>query len=110
MSLTMISRICMVLILILITPMYVSAQDEVELSLDEDYLLWDISLWEGYWESDFDDPCIELCCTDMNVLDSILLDVCLDLGMSDEDMYEMFPELYEPCYEFYLLWEDDLGY
>lgn len=106
----MISRICMVLILILITPMYVSAQDEVELSLDEDYLLWDISLWEGYWESDFDDPCIELCCTDMNVLDSILLDVCLDLGMSDEDMYEMFPELYEPCYEFYLLWEDDLGY
>lgn len=110
MSLTMISRICMVLILILITPMYVSAQDEVELSLDEDYLLWDISLWEEYWESDFDVPCMELCCTDMNVLDSILLDVCLDLGMSDEDMYEMFPELYEPCYEFYLLWEDDLGY
>ncbi len=106
----MISRTCVVLILILLTPIYASAQDEVELSLDEDYLLWDVDLWEGYWESDSDVPCMELCYTDMDVLDSILLDVCLDLGVSDDDMYEMFPELYEPYYESYLLWEDDLGY
>ena len=106
----MISRICAILILILVTPMCVSAQDEVELSLDEDYLLWDIGLWEEYWESDFDIPRIELCCADMDMLDSILLDVCLDMGVSDEDMYEMFPYLYEPDYEFYLLWEDDFGY
>ena len=106
----MICRACVILILILLIPICASAQDEVELSLDEDYLLWNIDLWEEYWESDFDDPCMELCCSDMDVLDSILLDVCLDLGVSDDDMFEMFPELYEQDYEFYLLWEDDFSY
>ena len=106
----MIIRICVVLILLSLTPIFANAQDEIELAMSEDYLLLDVDFWQEFWETDFDLPCQELCCGDIDALDNILLDVCLDLGVSDNDIFEMFPDMYEPDYEFFLLWEDDFDY
>jgi len=106
----MTGKICVVLILILLAPVYAVAQDESESMLFEDWLMLGIGLWEDFWETGFDLPCTELLCIDMESLDCLLLDVCLDLDISDEDMFEMFPELYEPDYDFYMFWEDDMDY
>jgi len=108
----MTGKICVIsiLILILLTPVYAVAQDEAESMLFEDWLMLGIDLWEDFWETGFDLPCEELPCIDMESLDCVLLDVCLDLDISDKDIYEMFPELYEPDYEFYMFWEDDMEY
>ena len=106
----MIIRICVILILILLTPICAKAHDEIALALAEDYLLLDVDFWQEFWETDFDLPCLESCCAEIDVVDGILLDVCLYLGVSDYDILEMFPDIYEPDYEFYLLWEDDFDY
>jgi hypothetical protein len=96
--------------LILLTPICVNAQDEIELVLSEDYLPLDIDFWQEFWETDFDLPCQELLYADIDALDNVLLDVCLDLGVSDDDIFEMFPDIYEPDYEFFPLWKDDFDY
>jgi hypothetical protein len=106
----MTGKICAILMLILLTPVYAIAQDEADPALFEDWLMLGMEMWEDFWETDYDLSYTEMPCIDMESLDSVLLDVCLDLDISDEDMFEMFPELYEPDYEFYMLWEDDMDY
>jgi hypothetical protein len=102
------NRACLALVLVLMIPISARAQNEAETSpsgycLDY-YLPLEIELEE---ELDFDLPSLECFWMDMDLLCDILLQVCLDLEMTDEDMYEMLPELWEPDYETHLFWEDD---
>lgn len=103
----MTGKIFAILMISLLTPVCAIAQDEAEPTLFEDWLTLGVEMWEEFWKTGFDLPYAEI---DMESLDSVLLDVCLGLDISDEDMLEMFPELYEPDYEFYMLWEDDMDY
>jgi hypothetical protein len=119
----MMSKLYGVLILILMIPMSVHAQSEVEPSSNEnsdvileqsegsdDYLLSEMELEEELWEMDSDPTYLELLWVDVDVLCDILLEFYLDLEVTDEYIYETFPDLWEPDYELYLFWEDDWWY
>ena len=62
---------------------------------------------EEFWELESDPYLSEPCWTDIDVLCDILLEICLDLEILDEDVYDMFPELWEPDYEIYPFWNDE---
>ena len=100
-----------VLILVLMIPISVYAQNEIEPSLNgsnsDYYLLPGIESGGELWELDSDPLFLELSWIDMDTLCDILLELCLDLEVTDEDMYDIFPDLWEVDYEYYLLWEDD---
>ncbi len=91
-----------VLALILMLPIFAYAQEDIELPANgdmDDYLLSEeIELWEQDLEWDF--------CIDLEFYD-ILLEIFLDLEIVDEDIYEIFPDMWEPEYEPYPLWEDE---
>ncbi len=97
-------RAYVVLMLILTISIFAYAQDEMELPANgndvDDYLFSEgVELWEQDLDWEF--------YIDLDVFCDILLDTCLDLELADEDMYEIFPDLWEPDYEFYPFWEDE---
>lgn len=119
----MMNRAYAVLILILMIAVSAHAQSEVEPSSNgnsdvilersegsDNYLLSEMELEEELWELDSDLTCLELSWVDVDLLYDILLELCLDLEVADEDMYEIFPDLWEPDYEFYPFWEGDWYY
>lgn len=119
----MINRAYAVLILILMIAVSAHAQSEVEPSSNgnsnvilersegsDNYLLSEMELEEELWELDSDLTCLELSWVDVDLLYDILLELCLDLEVADEDMYEIFPDLWELDYELYMFWEGDWYY
>ncbi len=70
---------------------------------DDNCLLSEAELWDV--DSDFAD--LDLLWTDADLLCDMFLELCLYLDLADEDIYDIFPELWEPDYEFYLFWEND---
>ncbi len=106
------NRAYTVLVLILMIPISAHAQSEAESlsngDASEDYLL----MWPeaDLWELDFDVTYSEPSWADADALYDVLLELCFDLEVTDEEMYEIFPELRELDYELYLFWEDDWYY
>jgi hypothetical protein len=98
-----------VLVLILAIQIPVYAQGEAELWNGDDiddYLFLDLIMGEELWEPDPEPSCWEFC-MDMDTFCDILLELCLDLEVEDEEVYEIFPELWEPDYGSDLYWEDE---
>lgn len=98
-------RVYAALALILMIPALAYAQDLGIPLPDEnnadDYLLLDVVLEVELWEEDFE------LCLDMDVFCDILLELCLNFEVTDEEMYEIFPELWEPYDVIYPFWEDE---
>lgn len=103
------SRAYIVLLLILLIPASAHALKESESLSSEngsDYcLLFGADLEGGLWDSD-----LELLCLDMDALYDLLLESCLELEITDEEIYEILPDLWELDYEPYLFWEDNWYY
>jgi len=115
----MINRACIGVLyitplLILMISVSAYAQNEAELSSNGDdydnHLVPEMELEEELWELDSDLTDLELLWADVDLLCDILLEICLELEVTDEGMYDIFPDLWEPDYEFYLFWEDDWYY
>ncbi len=96
----MMSRASAALILILMISISAYAQDEAEPLLNGDdscaYLLLETESKEECWELDFD----LTFWIDADEWCDILLGICIDLEVTDEEIYEIMPEL----------WEDDWYY
>jgi len=107
------NRVCVALVLIMMIPISVHARSEVEPSSNgddpDDYLLPEMELEEEPWEVDSDPTYSELLCPDVDLLFDILLEFCLDIEVTDEEIREIF-DPWEPDYEPYLFWEDDWYY
>ncbi len=93
----MMSRASAALILILMISISAYAQDEDD---SYDYLLLETELKEECWELDFDLTFSESLWMDADEWCDILLGICIDLEVTDEEIYEIMPEL----------WEDDWYY
>jgi hypothetical protein len=110
----MIGRICTTLALILIISLPVYAQDEAEPEINGDdffnYLLLETELEEEPWITDFESDPFDSFWTEMDALFDILTEICIEMEVTDEEVYETFPDLWEPDYEPYLFWEDDWIY
>ena len=100
----MINRASAALILILMISISAYAQDEAEPLLNSDdscdYLLLETESKEECWELDFDLTFSESLWIDTDEWCDILLGICIDLEVTDEEIYEIMPEL----------WEDDWYY
>ena len=98
-------KICAALILLLLISISVYAQDKEEAPADGnnccDYLLLEVTIPEAdLWDQD-------LSTMDLDWLFDFLLDFCLELEVVEEDVYDILPELWEPDYESFLIWEDE---
>lgn len=106
----MVSRMCVALVLILMVPISVHATDDAE-SLpggnSGDLLLSDLWLEEDSWDLDSDPEYVELLWMDLAVLYDMLVEICLELQMTNEEICEMFIEPWETDYGPYLFWEGD---
>ncbi len=106
------NRAYIALVLILMIPIWADAQDAAEVPSNVDnadvYLPSDVDLEAELWET-IDLDYSELW-SDMDWLCEILLELCLELEVEDEDIDEMFSDQWLPDYEFYPLWEDEWLY
>ena len=94
------------LILILIIPISAYAQGEVAESTDEssdDCLSCDIEE-----EMDTDIEISEIPSIDIGELCEILLMICLELELTEDEIYELIPDLWEADYEISMFGENDL--
>ena len=112
----MVGKVYAVMMLILVVSISsANAQDEIyslsdEYDLDY-YLLPEIGLLGELRELEFG-LSLEESWTDQSIccgLCEMLLWLCLELEVTDEETDEIFPGLWELDYEFYPLWEDDLS-
>jgi hypothetical protein len=114
------NRVYVALVLILMIPISAHAQNEAEPPSSGDgsdyYLLPEMELEWELWDMSFDysiglfDPdliYLESSWMDMDVLYDILLELCLDLEVTDEEMYGLFPDVWVLDYEFDVFWEYD---
>jgi len=97
------SKACITVILILMIPVCAQAQDETWSNEDDlDYYLTpDIWLEEELWELESDPLLFEPFWEYMIELCDILLELDLDLEITDEEMYGVFPEPWELDCEFF---------
>jgi len=104
-------KICAALILILLISVSVYAQDKEEASADGnnccDCLFMEVMIAdEDLWDQDLSTMAIEIP-IDIDWMFDFLLDSYLELDVVEEDVYEVLPELWEPDYELFLIWEDE---
>lgn len=110
----MMDRAYALLILILMISVSAYAQNEVDSAANgkdcDNRLVSEVELDEELWELDSDLEYFGLLWADVDLLCYILLELCIELEVTDEGICDIFPDLWEPDYEFYLLWEDDWYY
>ena len=79
-----------------------------------DYFLSEVEFEEDLWVPDYDFTSellwSESSWIDMDILCELLLELCSDLEIPRKEVYEIFPDLWEPDYGPYLFCEDDLYY
>jgi hypothetical protein len=89
--------LCAVLILILIASASAHAQDQDE-----------IYLFSEFWLTD-DDPVADFDCDwlDRDILLAIIIELCLDLEVKEQEICEVFPDLWDQDYEIYFLMDEN---
>jgi hypothetical protein len=104
----MMSRIYAVLVLMMVISISAYAQSEIEPPTNgdsfDDYLASEMELEEELWEFNSDFLFLESYW--MDIVCDLLLDFCLDPEVTDEEIYGIFPDVWEPDYELYLFWEE----
>ena len=106
----MVSKMRVALVLILMVPISAHATDGAEPLPNghcDDPLLSGLWLEEGSWDLDSDPECLELLRMDWVVLYDMLVEICLELQMTNEEVNEIFIDPWEEDYGHYLFWEDD---